>query len=378
MISFLIFLLVFLILSTPIVIFLYWLVGGFTIVKEGTVKIIVRFGEYRESLMVKKGYKIDENNQIVPLAEGEEEETGLLWGGLRIVGIPFIDKVFKKDLKWVKSLPEGTLEDRFESKVDFLLADVHYQYGLRFNNIEDKELLPLSGQMTLTASIVNPYKAQFGVKDWFAAVVNRVLPVVREYIPEHTYEEIINDPAVQLDKDVMTTLRTSGILEELENYGVRIHALETVDINPGEKFRDMTLQRKIGRMNADQAVEETAGRVLESVARTSGMTLDELKADLKANPKKRGLSSKDDGYKEAFAYAEDQVKRDRAGAAGELTDIRVGNTDGSSFKDPTLGSLIGGLAAVASKFGKGGGKSKKGKSSGEKDKKEDFLLEDEE
>jgi len=287
MISFLIhflFFLLFLICVFAGAISLYWLLGGLTVVKEGTVKIVVRFGEYHKPLMVKKGYRITESSQIIPL-DFEEEEKGGFLGGLKIVGIPFVDTIFKKDLKWVKSLPEGKLEDRFEENVDFLLADVHYQYGLRFNNAEDKDLLSLSGQMTLTASIDNPYKAQFRVKNWFDALVNRILPSIREYISNHAYEEIINDPETKLDQDVMKKLRGSGILDELEElYGIRVHALETVNIDPDENYRKATLAKWQAARDAEKRLGSTTGALMQMIADQTGADLNHIRAEFKSDP----------------------------------------------------------------------------------------------
>ncbi len=272
-------------------------------------------------------------------------------GGLRFVGFWPLDKVYTYNFDWTKSKPDGTFEDRHEEGVDHILVR-DYVYGIRVLNAEDSDLLPLNILLSVTAESTNPYKTLFGVRDWFGAFVGRLTPYARNLATKQPYDRL---QSADLEKGILSALGKDGIITELKNdYAINVRRIEVVDINPGSEYRQMSLQKKIGKMNADQAVEETAGRVLESVARTSGMTVDELKADLKDHPEKRGLSSKDGGYKEAFAYAEDQIKRDRAAAGGDLTDIRVGNTDGTSFSDPTLGSLIGGLAAATSRFGKSG------------------------
>ncbi len=337
----------------------------FTFVDEGTDKIVVRFGGYKKTLLAKRGYKVDDDDEIVQL-EPDEEPPSTRFGGLRFVGFWPLDKVFTYNFTWVKIKPDGTSEDRHEEGVNHILAR-DYVYGIKVQKAEDADLVPLDVLLSATAQITNPYKALFGVKDWFGAFIGRVSPYVRKFVTQKSYDEI---EEADLETDIFNALIADGIIEELKDrYGIDLHKIEVVDINPGEAYRQMTLQKKIGKMNADQAVEETAGRVLASVARTSGIALEGLKKDLKANPKKRGLPSSQGGYKEAFAYAEDQTKRDRAGAAGELTDIRVGNTDGTSFTDKSLGSLIGGLAAAANQFGKakgsGGSSSSQG---GKKDK----------
>ena len=384
-------------------IFLYWLVGGFTVVKEGTVKIIVRFGRFRKSLMVKKGYHIREDNQIVPLEPGKEEPEffGGLLGGLRIVGIPFVDRVFTKDLKWVKSLPEGKLEDRFESNVDFLLADVHYQYGLRFKDAEDKDLLHLSGNMTLTASIVNPYKAQFAVKNWFDAIVNRVLPSVREYISNHTYEEIVNNkPDINLDEIVMKKLREPGkeldkdgkptpsIVDELENlYGIKIHALETVNIDPDESYRKATLAKWQATRDADAELvkqeigvlsfaAETSGREIAMISKWLGITVDVLQKELRdaiAADNSHGFENWLKKYP-VVVRNWNLIQQKQLGVKPNL----FGNADGSPL-DPvtaTIASLIS-LAKEATKDVKSTDGSTKSSKEGSRRKKPEDMTDEE-
>jgi len=108
---------------------------------------------------------------------------------------------------------------------------------------------------------------------------------------------------------------------------------------------------------AKQAAEEVGGQIIGIVARQHGMTIEQLERDLKDHPEKRGTSVANGGYSETFNYAQDQVKRDRAAANGELSDIRVGATDGSA-----LSGDLGPMAAFAGLFSRsmGGGRSNRG------------------
>ena len=85
------------------------------------------------------------------------------------------------------------------------------------------------------------------------------------------------------------------------------------------------------KQTAIMNAEQIGGQILGIVARKHGLTVQALEKDLRSNPKKAGQPTSEGGYKESFAYAEDQTKRDRAADSGELTDIRVGNTDGSAM-----------------------------------------------
>ena len=190
----------FVVLAMSPIIVLVYLAFCFTTVKEGTSKQVVRFGGYLKTLLEKKGYTIDNSGEVVVGTSLRRLPRGLHWVSLlKPLGI---DRIYTRTMKFVKSLPDGKYERREDVGTDFLLTGTQYQYALIFESAEDRERLPLSGQMTMTAMIVNPYKALFLVKDWFDALVMRVLPRVRQYISEHTYDEIINDKGVQLDEDV--------------------------------------------------------------------------------------------------------------------------------------------------------------------------------
>ena len=323
-----------------------YLVKCFTYVGEGTAKNVVRFGGYRKTLLAKQGYKLNPDGDVVPLLAGEKPQYIAFLGGLRWVSPwkPFgIDKIYTRTMKYIKALPDGTFERRVDENTDFILAGTQFQYGLEFSSTEDSAKLPLSGKMTMTAMIINPYKALFLVREWFDALVGRVLPRVRQYISEHTYDKIINDPGTQLDKDVFALLnepdkadpKGRSIIEILrEEYGIALVALETINIDPPEGYREATLAKWKAQQTADKDMEETAGRILKSVARLAHISEDELKKKLEKDPKLRGLPNAEGGFKEDFERAWDQVKRDRAGDG--LEDIRVGNVDGTPL-EPVAG-----------------------------------------
>ena len=129
-----------------------------------------------------------------------------------------------------------------------------------------------------------------------------------------------------------------------EDAGFKLHALEVVNIDPGAEHRQLTIQKLIGQRNAEQAVQETAGRILESVAISAGITVDELKAKLAGNEKLKGIPESEGGFREAFAHARDLINRDRV-ASGGVTDIRVGATDGTPLKDAGVASFLAGIGA---------------------------------
>lgn len=343
----------------------------FTDVEEGTAKIVVRRGKYRKMLLTKKGYKIGVDEEIVPLADNEEAPSQLPWwlqplkdilGGLQFVGWWPLDKVYTYNHDWIKINSDGTAEDRHEENVDFTLVR-DYVYGIRVLRAEDSDLIPLDVLLSVRGEITNPFKWHFRVKDGFRTLVGRTVPYVRDFISEKPYEK--HQREGELEQDIKNELTNDRILKQFkEEHGLNIKNIEVVNIDPGEEFRRLTVQRRIGRMNAWQAIEETAGRVLESAAKILGLPVDTIPAKagppavpaieglrqkIMADPKLRGTLASGGGFKEAFDFAEDQVKRDRAGEKGDLTDIRVGGTSGEPLPES---AIIGGLAAIFKQKGK--------------------------
>lgn len=325
-----------------------YLVKCFTYVKEGTAKNVVRLGGYVKTLLAKEGYKLDASGEVVPLALGDVPSSrfsGIFIGGLRWVSWlkPLgIDKIYTRTMKYVKALPDGTFERRADENTDFVLAGTQFQYGLEFSSAEDSKKLPLSGKMTMTAMIVNPYKALFLVREWFDALVGRVLPRVRQYISEHTYDKIINDPGTQLDKDVFELLQKPdkadpqkrSILQILwMEYGIKLVALETVNIDPPEGYREATLKKWMAQQDAEVEAQETGGALTLMVDR-----------QIVAMEKHHTLTKEE--KKEIRAQCLNMLLRDRAGKTGGLKDIRVANADGTSFGGGSISEIVGGVVAA--------------------------------
>jgi len=333
---------------------LFYLWNCFTSVEEGTSKSIVRFGEYRKTLLAKAGYKLIGNGDLTKLKENEASPYPSFLGGLRWVGVlkPLgIDKIYVRTMKFVKALPDGNFEKRADENTDFFLTGTQYQYSLLFENAEDGDNLPLSGKMTMTAQIINPYKALFLVKDWFDALVLRVLPRVREYISEHTYNELINDKTVKLDEDVLKSLKDDSKGDSIvsilrEQYGIELLALETVNIDPPPEYREATLKEYLAKQRVKVAKQEA-----EVEAEETGGALD-LMVNRQIESTTRHYKLKKEEKKQIRQQCLNILLRDRASKSGGLKDVRIANADGSSFSHGSISEIVGGIvAAVAAATG---------------------------
>ncbi len=339
----------------------------FTTTRAGRAKIVLCLGAYAKTIVSREGYKVASNGDIVALAPGEKPSFALP-GGLRFVGIRWIHSLHTHDSEWlvIKQEGEGYRTESMGVKgVDETLV-VDQVEGLRISQAEDQDELPLNILLSVTIEKVNPKKALLEVANWREALHKRIAPYGTRFVAKKTYEEL---DELDLENDLLTALSVGGassvISEFLNRYGIKIRKIEVLDIDPPEGYRKMTLQRKIGEMNAKQAIEETSVRKFEGTAIELGITADELREKLKNEP---GFIN-DPAYISARDKSHDIVIRDRAAEKGDLTDIRVGGTHGEQLPE---GALIGGLAAIFQQkrksergnSGKGGGAGGGGNSGG--------------
>jgi regulator of protease activity HflC (stomatin/prohibitin superfamily) len=346
--------LTFAILLLTSVLLAFYLFSCFTRVNEGSAKIVVRFGAYRKTLLQKQGHTTDDSGNVVLGENPNFHIGGLYWvSWLKPFGI---DKVYTTTMKFVKALSDGSFERRSDENTDFILC-MDYQYGLEFNSAEDGDGLPLNGKMTMTARIINPHAAMFLVKDWYDALVGRVLPRVREYISEHRYEDIIKDKGTQLDADVFKTLNEKdkendgpSIVSILKDqYGIMLVALETVNIDPPPEYRETTLKEYIAKQRVKVAAQD---KVVEAEETGGALQLmvDRQIASMKAHYPNLEKSDIMRIRQECLNI----LVRDRALKAGALREIRLGNADGTSFGSGSISEIVGSIvvATLAANTGK--------------------------
>lgn len=271
----------------------FFTIFRFTIVEEGTGRLVLKMGAYHKTLLAKVGFTTDDDGKVVG-----GEETHLL-GGLRFVGIRGIHSIFEKDkFRWVKSKPgakqDETLEEKRDTNVSRLLVR-YYTYGIVVRNNEDKNLVPITVWLAITAWINNPKKAWLDTEDWFSTFAGRIEPYVRDYVSRYEYEEIIKSPDRRLDLEVFQRLKDEGIIGELANlHGVEIHAIECADISPEEEYRKSTLKKWEASKEMESRLGSTVGTVMEMLAKETGMSIAELQQEIKADP--AGAVAKYEGF----------------------------------------------------------------------------------
>ena len=219
---------------------LFW-----TFVPEGRAKIIVRADEARKVLIQWKDHILatesseDGSIDVGDVIEGHTPKR--FFGGLRRYGKWPLDDVYVFDFSWINMAQNGKVEIHERETLDYVLLKEDVYLAV-LSNAEDKELLPVDIRLVLTIRVINPYKAVFVIQNWLEAVINRILPAVRNIFTEDTYKNWISTEK-DLAKRIIEHEQTRDFLDKecKKGYGVEVKAIEVIDIDPGEDYRKATL-----------------------------------------------------------------------------------------------------------------------------------------
>jgi len=323
----------------------------FTKVPESYFKEVVRFGAHKKTLLSKEGYKIDENGDIAPLDPGEAPESSLP-GGLGLVGLPFIDKVYTGEMKFSKSLASGEIKNYEVENVDKFYAMVDYPYALLFTRCEDKNNLPLLGHATLLAHVKNPRKSLFATANFYDTMIKLVLPSVRECLKGYTFDEIkVKD---DLDELIWAKLiepnpeEPGGVIGKLhDKYGIVIVALRIENIDPPDEYRDITLTKWKADREADAALAVATAEARKAAGPVDIAMEEWIAAEIKgttetasAARKRLRESGEFEKHKKLLA---DQINRSRKTVQERVINI---NSGGEPLEAGSLVSIAGTIAAA--------------------------------
>ena len=219
---------------------LFW-----TFVPEGRAKIIVRADEVRKILIQWKGHVLakqampGQDIDVWDVVEGDSPKR--CFGGLRFYGWWPLDDVYVYDFSWTNIAQNGEVETHERETLDYVLLKEDIYLAV-VNNAEDKELLPVDIRLVLTIRVINPYKAVFVIQNWLEAAINRIMPAVRNTFTEDTYKDWISTE-IDLADRIINHKKTKEFLDEEceKGYGIEVKAIEVIEIDPGEDYRNATL-----------------------------------------------------------------------------------------------------------------------------------------
>jgi len=262
-----------------------------TCVKESTAKAIVRGGTLRKMLFSKRGYRLDADDNLVE----DKTQKGHWYGGWRIIGIPWLDKVYTYDWAWVKvkqdSKQGSILVPKEEEGTSFIIVGQVYFYGneIRGTDVVDKDLIPVEASFALPAMIVNPRKAKFDTTDWFGSFCSSIEPAERNFINAHSYKEIIADSKIDLGQEVFNDLVAKSVVKRLEDdYGVRLLRVECKGIRLAGDYQKSQTEKWQAERDAERdrtkRLGSTTGVLMDMIADQTGLELKDIRAEFRTNP----------------------------------------------------------------------------------------------
>lgn len=229
----------------------------FTFIPEGTAKHILKGKAYHKTLIQWKGHALaTEKSRRVEIGDVIEIKEELKWwfflrrllifirtcfGGLRYYGFWPIKDVWIYDFSWTNRTQDGEIQKHPKQAMDYLLLkdDV---FVVEVRDAEDKDALHADILLILTLRVVNPYQASFVVQNWLETVINRVVPAVRNEYTKDTYANWISEDK-DLAERILKALRNFLENECRKRYGSEVRAIEVIDIDPGEGYRELTLRK---------------------------------------------------------------------------------------------------------------------------------------
>lgn len=330
------------IIAVLCVVFVLWyLASCFTYGKEGTGKIVLRFGGYYKTLLIKKNHKIDSKENVVRLKSGESPQYPKWMGGLRFVSFlkPLgVDRFLYRDMKFQKSGANG-IEDRDVENVSDFLAGVDYPYAVPFLECYDLNNIPIDGHGTMVGRSKNLYKSFYETTNFYVQAIGLVLPAVREcFKAKYSFTpKPGEDPITQQDLDAFIWEYLSNpevnkqpgsnlsVVDELRiKYGFVVVAFRVVLINPPEDVAETAKKKWQAEMNKEAAAPQADAdyeRVYGPLQRA----------------KQAGISE---------AAAAELRSQDLAGQNFSYAKTKIDVTSADEKIDPNFAGLIAGAKAV--------------------------------
>ena len=297
----------------------------FTFVEEGTAKIIMKGatvdketretkgGAVKKVLIQWTGHSVGKDGNIT---KGTEDKH--IFGGLRVIGIWPLERVFSYQFSWRNIRADGTIIEHNKELLDYvLLKDAVYL--IEVFKAEDLNLLPLDLKVTVTARIVNPVKSQFNVENWLKVLVNRIEPHIRNVISYKSYESWIKERG-RIGEEIFECLRKENLITGFKDeYGVEIIQIEVRGINPPSDYREATMKEYLGEKEAQRIEKEVVWPAILGFAEIKGMSTKQLQQEIQANKKLE---------EELQQYIKEMILKLKAIEGGAYKKIEIDGTGG--------------------------------------------------
>ena len=355
-----------------------------TLVEEGTVKIVV-FGEgFFKALIQWKGRTFDNNKtcnvveeekwykdgDLLDVVEIENEAAGAVrvqttppsepelvlgaektrkdkhWldiGGARYYGFWPFKKIYEYKFRWTSVRENGEFVRHEEVLDKISLKD--FIYGAELDAAETKDNIPVDILFVIGLRIVNPQKALFNVQDWLEKVINTIKALLREYISRTDYQEALSS-VKNIGEIIEGELEEAEIMERFrDEYGVELipDEIKIKDFSPPEEYQKGAAKKKAAEWERQRRSGDTMGTLVQMIADAWGLEYEEMQATIQNNP---------DLAEDFLKTAKDLTERRIALDSGAFVDIRIPGSSGITNELAKLIALWKGIPGV--KTGEGG------------------------
>lgn len=244
----------------------------FTLVREGTAKVIVIAGKPIKVFLTSRNSRVTGRGDGYSRWEIEDGSPKLslrrkLWekvfGGIYFYAWP-IAQVYNYPFTWttIKRLPSKDDQESREiretrtQKISWIYVK-DYVYAIVLKNVELSDKIPIEIVVLLTISVKNPIKALFAISNWLESITDLVGAEMIQILAGVEYDNLISEKSSI--RDQLQQVIREKMPEIFETYGVEIKRAELKDIEPPEEFRDLTLIATRKRKEADGVREEARG-----------------------------------------------------------------------------------------------------------------------
>ena len=231
----------------------------FTIVEEGTAKGVYRFEKLSRIVMSYTDRCMNKSGDVVE----EKDALKNIFGGLKILGVPFVHSLRKKKFRWtswVQTKEGEKIVERpksTEKEIDYVFVKDD-QYFLFVENAETLEMIPVDFSLLLSIRIKNIKKALTRTDDWLETAQNRVSASTREFSSQQSFHRVYNtvELGATSKTDIKKTVEALNMFLKdtltiiLETYGVDVFNVEILNIDPSGEVAKTVREKSLQEYSA--------------------------------------------------------------------------------------------------------------------------------
>jgi regulator of protease activity HflC (stomatin/prohibitin superfamily) len=254
----------------------------FTIVKEGTAKVVLHFGAYKKTLLCWKDHDVTEDGEI-------KDAPGKKSRGLQFVGFRRIDTLLIYKFRWKDiQLVEGEEKEQFhEVERDWVLVrpDV-YIITIKRAETKSPERFPINVQFAYTLRIYNVRKATLvAPPNWFENATVRLNAAHRTFIASRELKDILllKEGKVKITKEEIDKEFIEDVLEKV--WGIKVEDIGIRDVELLPEYQEVAAAERRAKMEAAGRAQEIFGTVIAAVATATGKGEREVQEEFKKDPK---------------------------------------------------------------------------------------------